>query len=385
MSVTIKDVLELPAYKDCRLIAGSRGIYNIVLYADGMEVPDIKPWLRPHLFMITTGYSIRNLPNAVMQLVLDLHHAGCAALAIKTKFIGEISADVIMAAEELGFPIIVVPDGVPASELFVPLMNLIYSEQDTQLQSNYFFIDLMNGAIRTEEEAKLRIQPIRWPKLPFRLLLFHIENKQRSCNYNEEILKKSLCYFSDKLERYILLPGNDNVSVILSDIYKDDMLTDVCTQVCAYIRQQFGLTVCAGISDRVESYIGLRQGFQDALEAVKIGVIEKSDKTAFQIKDFRLEQVLLDFKGNARLQKCLDETFSALRDHDRRHKSNLMETLSALTASLGSKVNTADRLFLHRNTLIYRINKIEELTGMDLTDSNTISRLSFLFKIQPFL
>ena len=62
-----------------------------------------------------------------------------------------------------------------------------------------------------------------------------------------------------------------------------------------------------------------------------------------------------------------------------------METLSVLTASLGSKVNTADRLFLHRNTLIYRINKIEELTGMDLTDSNTISRLSFLFKIQPFL
>jgi len=164
MSVTIKDVLELPAYKDCRLIAGSSGIYNIVLYADSMEVPDIKPWLRPHLFMITTGYSIRNLPNAVMQLVLDLHHAGCAALAIKTKFIGEISADVIMAAEELGFPIIVVPDWVPASDLFVPLMNLIYSEQDTQLQSNYFFIDLMNGAIRTEEEAKLRIQPIRWPQ-----------------------------------------------------------------------------------------------------------------------------------------------------------------------------------------------------------------------------
>ena len=385
MSVTIKDVLELPAYKDCRLIAGSRGIYNIVLYADSMEVPDIKPWLRPHLFMITTGYSIRNLPNAVMQLVLDLHHAGCAALAIKTKFIGEISADVIMAAEELGFPIIVVPDGVPASDLFVPLMNLIYSEQDTQLQSNYFFIDLMNGAIRTEEEAKLRIQPIRWPKLPFRLLLFHIGNKQRSYSYNEEILRKSLCHFSDKLEKYILLPGNDNVPVILSDRYKDDMLTDVCTQVCAYIRQQFGLTVRAGISDRVESYIGLRQGFQDALEAVKIGFIEKSDKTAFQIKDFRLEQVLLDFKGNARLQKCLDETFSALRDHDRRHKSNLMETLSVLTASLGSKVNTADRLFLHRNTLIYRINKIEELTGMDLTDSNTISRLSFLFKIQPFL
>ena len=89
MSVTVKDVLELPAYKDCRLIAGSRGIYNIVLYADGMEVPDIKPWLRPHLLMITTGYSIRNFPNAVTQLILDLHHAGSAALAIKTKFVGE--------------------------------------------------------------------------------------------------------------------------------------------------------------------------------------------------------------------------------------------------------------------------------------------------------
>lgn len=385
MSVTVKDVLELPAYKDCRLIAGSRGIYNIVLYADGMEVPDIKPWLRPHLLMITTGYSIRNFPNAVMQLILDLHHAGCAALAIKTKFVGEISPDAIQTAEELGFPVIVVPDGVPASELYVPLMNLIYSEQDTQLQSNYFFIDLMNGAIRSEEEAKLRIQSIRWPKFPFRILLFHIRNEQRTFSHNEEMLKKSLCHFSDKLERYILLPGNENVPVLLSDHGKDVLFSDICSQVCDYIDRQFGLAACAGISDRITTYIGLRQGFQDALEAVKIGLIEKPDQTVFFIKDFRLEQVLLDFKGNPKLQKYLDDTFSTLRAYDLRHKSNLMDTLSVLTASLGSKVNTAERLFLHRNTLIYRINKIEELTGLDLSDSNTISRLLFLFKIQPYL
>ena len=81
----------------------------------------------------------------------------------------------------------------------------------------------------------------------------------------------------------------------------------------------------------------------------------------------------------------MDETFSVLQDYDRLHGSNLLETLKVLTQSLGSKAQAADRLFLHRNTMIYRIKKIEELTGFDLNDNDTISRLSFLFRIQPYL
>lgn len=385
MSVTVKDALSLPSYRDCRLIAGKEGIHNMILYTDSMEVPDIKPWLRSNLFMITTGYSLSHSPGGLKQLILDLHNAGSAGLAIKTKFTGEISGDILNTADSLKLPLIQVPDEVPASALFMPLLNLIYNEQDIQLQSNYFFIDLMNGSISTEAEAKLRVQPMKWPKPPLQLILFHIKNNQQSYSYNEEILKKSLGSLSAELEKYILLPNNDNMLLIIPGGYRDSFLQAGCENVCTYIRSQFGLSVCTGISDPVMQYIDLYRAFSDALDAVRTGLIEQPDKLCFFIRDLRLEQALLDLKGNQKLKSCFEETFSILKNYDASHSASLMDTLKALTKAGGSKAQAADKLFLHRNTLIYRIKKIEELTGMDLTDHNTISRLAFLFRIEPYL
>ena len=82
MSVTVKDALNLPSYRDCRLIAGEEGIHNIILYTDSMEVPDIKDWLRPNLFMITTGYSLSHSPGGLKQLIFDLHNAGLSLIHI---------------------------------------------------------------------------------------------------------------------------------------------------------------------------------------------------------------------------------------------------------------------------------------------------------------
>ena len=385
MSVTVKDALNLPSYRDCYLIAGKEGIHNIILYTDSMEVPDIKPWLRANLFMITTGYSLSHSPGGLKQLILDLHNAGSAGLAIKTKFTGEISEDILAAADQLKLPLIQVPDDAPTSALFMPLLNLIYNEQDIQLQSNYFFIDLMNGTISTEAEAKLRVQPMKWPKPPLQLILFHIKNNQQSYSYNEEILKKSFQNLSAELEKYILLPNNDNMILIIPGGYKDSFLQAGCENICTYIRSQFGLSVCAGISDPVLQYIDLYRAFSDALDAVRTGLVEHPDKLCFFIRDLRLEQALLDLKGNQKLKSCFEETFSVLKNYDIRHSGSLMETLKALTKAGGSKAQAAEKLFLHRNTLIYRIKKIEELTGMDLTDHDTISRLSFLFRIEPYL
>lgn len=226
---------------------------------------------------------------------------------------------------------------------------------------------------------------MKWPKPPLQLILFHIKNNQQSYSYNEEILKKSLGSLSAELEKYILLPNNDNMLLIIPGGYRDSFLQAGCENVCTYIRSQFGLSVCTGISDPVMQYIDLYRAFSDALDAVRTGLIEQPDKLCFFIRDLRLEQALLDLKGNQKLKSCFEETFSILKNYDASHSASLMDTLKALTKAGGSKAQAADKLFLHRNTLIYRIKKIEELTGMDLTDHNTISRLAFLFRIEPYL
>ena len=57
-----------------------------------------------------------------------------------------------------------------------------------------------------------------------------------------------------------------------------------------------------------------------------------------------------------------------LLDHDRERRADLVRTLRVYFSEGANASAAADRLFLHRNSMIYRLARIEELTGLDLKD-----------------
>ncbi|HEU4493189.1 MAG TPA: helix-turn-helix domain-containing protein [Rubrobacteraceae bacterium] len=57
-----------------------------------------------------------------------------------------------------------------------------------------------------------------------------------------------------------------------------------------------------------------------------------------------------------------------LVERDRARRSDLVRTLRAYFAAGGNASEAADRMFLHRNSLLYRLERIGKLTGLDLRD-----------------
>jgi DNA-binding PucR family transcriptional regulator len=62
------------------------------------------------------------------------------------------------------------------------------------------------------------------------------------------------------------------------------------------------------------------------------------------------------------------ELVRPLVEHDRARRSDLVRTLRAYFASGANASEAADRLFLHRNSMLYRLERIQKLTGLDLKD-----------------
>ncbi len=58
-----------------------------------------------------------------------------------------------------------------------------------------------------------------------------------------------------------------------------------------------------------------------------------------------------------------------LVEHDRERRSDLVRTLRAYFAANSNASEAADRMFLHRNSMLYRLARIQNLTGLDLKDS----------------
>ena len=57
-----------------------------------------------------------------------------------------------------------------------------------------------------------------------------------------------------------------------------------------------------------------------------------------------------------------------LREHDSTRGSDLVLTLKTYFSTGGNASEAADRLFLHRNSMLYRLERIQKLTGLDLRD-----------------
>ena len=71
--------------------------------------------------------------------------------------------------------------------------------------------------------------------------------------------------------------------------------------------------------------------------------------------------------------------------YDQTNKTELLPTLDAYLEAGENLTHTAKRLYIHFNTLRYRLNHISELTGLDLKDAETCFKLGASFKVRRYL
>ena len=76
---------------------------------------------------------------------------------------------------------------------------------------------------------------------------------------------------------------------------------------------------------------------------------------------------LLDTVPASVLRSFRERLLGPLAEYDRRHSAELLPTLSSFLACDGSWSACASRMYVHVNTVRYRIGRIESITGRDLS------------------
>jgi len=100
-------------------------------------------------------------------------------------------------------------------------------------------------------------------------------------------------------------------------------------------------------------------------------------------RNLGLYRLLAGLEPSAPLREYHDEMLSELTRRDR--GGVLLLTLRAYLAGNGSPTDAADRLHLHRNTVLYRLGRIEEIAGVDLRDPEVRLSLHLALKIEDVL
>ncbi|MBU3112450.1 CdaR family transcriptional regulator [Clostridium lacusfryxellense] len=96
--------------------------------------------------------------------------------------------------------------------------------------------------------------------------------------------------------------------------------------------------------------------FKQATKAIKIGKKLENENKIHLYKDLAFISLLASFKGNNDMEKII-------KSLEVENQLNLLSTLSTYINMSGQVNKIADSLHIHRNTLNYRLEKIEEVTG----------------------
>ncbi|WP_037681487.1 CdaR family transcriptional regulator [Streptomyces cellulosae] len=138
-----------------------------------------------------------------------------------------------------------------------------------------------------------------------------------------------------------------------------------CRRLIDVIAAQDGLRARAGIGEPAVSVAGLHASYQDACDALRLGVRLAGDAPVHQITDLRVPQVLAALGQPAR-NRLLEGCAADLRRQP--DWPVLRDTITAWCESGFHLVRASAALHIHRNTVVYRMSKIEQVTHRPLRD-----------------
>ncbi|MEE1756621.1 PucR family transcriptional regulator [Streptomyces sp. SP18CS02] len=159
--------------------------------------------------------------------------------------------------------------------------------------------------------------------------------------------------------------GGEEAAAGASGLHADTLLASVREPLAAGLADDGRLTL--GVSAPVHSAEGLRGALEEARHARRVAAARPGPVCAAGHHELASHVLLLPFVPDDVRRAFTARLLDPLRDYDRRHRAELIPTLEAFLDCDGSWTRCATRLHLHVNTLRYRVGRIEQLTGRDLS------------------
>ncbi len=132
---TVREAMAFGGFTEASLVAGSTGLDRQVQWVRVMETPDTARRLRPGELLLTTGFPVKNDPEAQIELVDSVAQGGGAGLVVKLgRYIDEIPEQMLTEADRLSLPLFTIGPEVPWSDLMEPLLERIINAEHWRLK-----------------------------------------------------------------------------------------------------------------------------------------------------------------------------------------------------------------------------------------------------------
>lgn len=279
-------------------------------------------------------------------------------------------------------------------------------KERSRRHKNEFFSDLIEGYITSEQEALNRGKRCGLIKGRSSVVLTMRNDEvhhmhQRFPNYEgsappkgdnvteqEEQYEHIKRVFGGLDHSFVMFTKHDTYCLLLSipeSGWDEAKITEQLSGMLRELHHETGLSLSIGIGKPATNVLGVRHSYTEAVNAMQFGywLKRKQFVQSYQAKDIGY---LFHMLPHNELKQFYDATLNGLLQiADEHEKKELLRTLNAFYDTQCQLVETSKQLFVHRNTVVYRLEKCEKILGVKLKDPTESLRIRIAIAIEPLL
>lgn len=400
-----EDIIGMKGLEGVTLVAGKRGLdrpVRWIYFADVIEclnddMDNFAQWLHGGELLVITSERITRNAERLSQIIRSANAKGAAGIMLN---IGQIAPVTEGVANELSIPLFELPWEIKLVDLSQVICKAIITEESSENSLDRLLTSILYTGYDSERNIIYQAQHYGFDlRQSCRMAVFDIRNiPQLEHHGGEDELsgcKASLLHIIKRQFRLIgikrvmsLIHGNCIFVLFPARAIPDKTLEGAFYEVIEHFTAyEHGLVLRIGVGNSYPFVEQFRLSHQEALRAIQMScAVQNAGKSDVAFYSQMGIMALFSLIDNEReLRTYYENALGRLERVDSLNASSLCQTLEAYLTCNKNATQAASSLYIHRNTLRYRLNKIEALLGISLEDLSACVTLSNAFAVKKYL
>lgn len=400
MSIVVSDLLKLDIFKNIiKLESDGSGMDRLVIWPYVKQMKEIKPWINGGEIVFVTGNNGDKTEEEQIALIKEGRECKVAAFVFLCgdKFIKKLTKNVIDFANSINMPVFTMPYDVKIVDVTKEIANAIMLSGSRERMIMNFMSDLLHENFKSDEHIRKQGYECGI-NIDQNCMALSIETNfnYESENYSHIMsYRDTMSYVLRRVEQIGARYGTQVAasfhmerSVCIFVMETTDCVNELCGEVDEFLDYYFKyneLSIFVGYGGIHEGVKGCLRSISESRKTVIFAKKTDVSNISYHYDELGILSLLISSNSKDELLDYCNSVMGPLIESDRMSKTEYIITVKTYLENNNNLVLTANQLFIHRNTLINRINHIEELTGKSLKEAETKLEYLCVFKLLEFL
>ena len=403
MKVTCKSISSLPYANKLKLLAGENGINNIIQWVHYLEEPKYVEWLKGGELIIITGAIIQNSSKALINIINQLYDKNVSGVIINLSFfINAVPEEVIKMGNFLGLPIFEMPAEVRIVDISQSICSAIFQRRNAKNEIEKLLMDLIYGRKITEKMISKLVKYDYQKNTIYRSLVVYCKEKTKEKKekledkiqfYDEEYLEEFLNivggfaeeFFELKEKRILYVVDEDRI-IIMLPVYGNEDVTVELNEMKQWLEDKVAFeNIYIGVGTEWSTIKDFKYSVNCAVDAINLGNNTKKIDCIFDYNKLTTIRLINEVQDKNIIKSIVNQILGKILKVDREEKQELYRTLEVYLEENCNAKKAATHLYIHFNTMRYRLKKIEHILNCNLNSQDDLFEIQLAIKLKEYM